>query len=60
VSAAILQRLGRLQPRDIEVLSAASGVGRSADLVTLVEVTQLDRDVVLPALEACVAFQLLE
>lgn len=60
VSAAILQRLARLQPRDIEVLSAASAVGRSADLVTLIEVTQLERDAVLSALEACVAFQLLE
>jgi class 3 adenylate cyclase len=60
VSAAILQRLSRLQPRDIDVLSAASAVGRSADLATLVEVTRLERDVVLSALEACVAFQLLE
>ena len=60
VSAAILQRLTRLQPRDIDVLSAASAIGRSADLITLIEVTQLDRDAVLAALEACVAFQLLE
>src|ERR1700730_2781464 len=60
VSAAILQRLARLQPRDIDVLSAAAAVGRSADLATLVEVTRLDRDSVLAALEACVALQLLE
>jgi class 3 adenylate cyclase len=60
VSAAILQRFSRLQPRDIDVLSAAAAIGRSADLVTLVEVTRLDREGVLAALEACVAFQLLE
>jgi predicted ATPase len=60
VRAAILQRLARLDPKEIDVLSAAAVVGRSVDLVTLTQVTGLDAPGVLSALEACVTFQLLE
>src|SRR5258705_10159183 len=60
VRATILHRLERLRPDELEVLSAASVVGRSADLETLVGVTGKDQAVVLAALESCVTFQLLE
>ena len=60
VRAAIIHRLTRLQPQEAVVLSAAAVIGRSADLVTLEDVTGLDRATVLPALETCVTLQLLE
>lgn len=60
VRATILHRLERLRSEDVEVLAAASVVGRSADLATLTAVTGKDETVVLLALESCVTFQLLE
>jgi predicted ATPase/class 3 adenylate cyclase len=60
VRATILHRLERLRPEEVEVLSAASVVGRSADLETLAAVTGKDQAAVMAALESCVSFQLLE
>ncbi|MDQ6878987.1 MAG: AAA family ATPase [Candidatus Dormibacteraeota bacterium] len=56
----ILHRLERLTRKEVGVLSAASIVGRSFDLVTLAEVTGFDQGAVLSALETCVTFQLIE
>ena len=56
----ILHRLERLSREEVAVLSAASVVGRSFDLATLAEVTGVDQNAVLSALEACVVYQLLE
>ena len=56
----ILQRLERLSRDDVSVLSAASVIGRSFDLVTLAQVAQVDEGIVLAALEASVNAQLIE
>ncbi|HKV88191.1 MAG TPA: AAA family ATPase [Candidatus Dormibacteraeota bacterium] len=60
VKEAILQRLERLAPQHVTVLSAASVVGRSFDLATVAAVTGIDGDSVLSALEGCAAAQLIE
>ncbi|MDQ2943100.1 MAG: AAA family ATPase [Candidatus Dormibacteraeota bacterium] len=56
----ILHRLERLSPMELEILSAASVVGRSFDLAILAAATAADEGVVLSAVETCVTFQLLE
>ena len=56
----ILHRLQRLSAIDLEILSAASVVGRSFDLAILAAATGADEGAVLAALETCVTFQLLE
>ena len=56
----ILLRLERLALGEVEVLSAASVIGRSCDLSTLCAVTGRDADAVLAALQECVHQQLLE
>jgi len=56
----ILHRLERLSRRDVDVLSAASVIGRSFDLSILAAATGLDETAVLAALETCVMDQLLE
>ena len=60
VRAAILHRLERLRKEEVDVLSAASVVGRAADVGTLMAVTGMDEAAVYPALETCVTYQLLE
>jgi class 3 adenylate cyclase len=60
VRAAILHRLERLSREAVDVLSAASVIGRSADLKTLIAVTGMDEATVYTALETCVTYQLLE
>jgi class 3 adenylate cyclase len=60
VRAAILHRLERLRKEAVHVLSAASVVGRSADVTTLIAVTGMDEAEVYTALETCVTYQLLE
>ncbi|HEY2789048.1 MAG TPA: AAA family ATPase [Gaiellales bacterium] len=60
VRDAVLLRLGRLPPEQIDVLRAAAVLGRSFDYALLVHVAQVQDDVVLAALEAAVAQQLLE
>jgi predicted ATPase len=60
VRAAILHRLERLRKEAVDVLSAASVIGRSADVATLIAVTGMDESTVYSALETCVTFQLLE
>ena len=56
----ILQRLERLQPIEVEVLSAASAIGLTFDLATLAAVTGKPEPAVAVAVEACVTHQLLE
>jgi class 3 adenylate cyclase/tetratricopeptide (TPR) repeat protein len=56
----ILLRLERLAPEEVEVLSAASVIGRSVDLETLCQVTGKSPEQVLAALQVCVQQQLLE
>jgi predicted ATPase/class 3 adenylate cyclase len=56
----ILVRLANLSPDDVEVLSAASGIGLTFDLATLAAVTGKSEAVVLAALDACITNQLLE
>lgn len=56
----ILHRLERMQREEIDILAAASVMGRSFDLATLAAVTRMDEPAVLSALESCVTFQLLE
>jgi class 3 adenylate cyclase len=56
----ILQRLERLGRDDVAVLSAASVMGRSFDLDSLIAVSAVDEGLVLSALEASVTAQLLE
>lgn len=56
----ILARLESLNPEQVEVLSAASALGQTFDVPTLVAVTGRGRGEVLSALEACVTHQLLE
>ena len=60
VRAAILHRLERLNRETVDVLSAASVIGRSADVATLIAVTGMNEAVVYTALETCVTHQLLE
>jgi len=60
VRATILHRLERLRREDVEVLFAASVIGRSVDLATLNAVTGMSEAAVLSALETCINFQLLE
>ena len=60
VREAVLLRLGRLDPVQVEVLRAAAVLGRSFDYGLLVEVSDTDEEAVLAALEAAVAQQLLE
>ena len=60
VRDAILQRLSRLQPVEVEVLSAASAIGLTFDVATLAAVTGKTEQVVHVALDACVINQLLE
>src|ERR1700674_5305588 len=56
----ILHRLERMSREEVAVLSAASVMGRSFDLATLADVTEIDKGAVLSALETCVTSQLLE
>ena len=56
----ILQRLEKLLPVQVEVLSAASAIGLSFDLATLAAVTGKPEPAVAEALESCVNNQLLE
>src|SRR5690242_3931778 len=56
----ILQRLERLSPEHVAVLSAASVMGRSFDVASLARVASVDESVALPALEASVTAQLIE
>src|SRR5579872_5170521 len=56
----ILARLESLNPEQVEVLSAASALGQTFDVPTLVAVTGRGSGEVLSALEACVTHQLLE
>jgi class 3 adenylate cyclase len=60
VRDAVLLRLGRLDPREIEVLRAAAVLGRSFDYALLVEVAEEDEPTVLAALESAIAQQLVE
>ncbi len=60
VKAAILHRLERLRKEEVDVLSAASVIGRAADIKTLIGVTGMDEGTVYAALETCVTYQLLE
>ena len=60
VRAAILHRLERLRREEVDVLFAASVVGRAADVKTLIAVTGMDESAVYSSLETCVAYQLLE
>ena len=60
VREALLVRLARLAPEEVEVLRAAAILGRSFDYGLLVEVAEADERSVLGALEAAVSQQLLE
>jgi class 3 adenylate cyclase len=60
VRDAILQRLERLSRDDVAVMSAASVMGRSFDVVSLATVAGVKESVVLSALEASVTAQLIE
>ncbi|HEV2217100.1 MAG TPA: AAA family ATPase [Candidatus Dormibacteraeota bacterium] len=60
VRDAILRRLDRLQPVEVEVLSAASAIGLAFDAATLAAVTSKDEHAVVSALEASVSNQLLD
>src|SRR5205807_290671 len=60
VSDSILLRIERMTPEAAEVIAAASVVGRSFDLATLVALTGRDEATVTSALQACVLNQLLE
>jgi predicted ATPase/class 3 adenylate cyclase len=60
VKAAILHRLERLRKEEVDVLSAASVIGRAVDIKTLIDVTGMDEATVYTALETCVTYQLLE
>ena len=60
VKAAILHRLERLRKEEVDVLSAASVVGRGTDINTLIAVTGMEEAAVYSALETCVTYQLLE
>jgi len=60
VKDAILQRLERLTRERVDVLSAASVVGRTFDLPTLTAMTGLDESTIMSALEAAITYQLVE
>ena len=60
VRETILQRLERLQPVEVEVLSAASAIGLTFDVATLAAVAGKPEAAVALALESCVTNQLLE
>jgi class 3 adenylate cyclase len=60
VREAVLLRLGRLDPVQVEVLRAAAVLGRSFDYGLLAEVAEAEQTAVLTALEAAVALQLVE
>src|SRR5205814_1224770 len=60
VRETILQRLERLQPVEVEVLSAASAIGLTFDVATVAAVTGKPEAAVAVALESCVTNQLLE
>jgi class 3 adenylate cyclase len=60
VKDALLQRLERLAPEHVRVLSAASVIGRTFDLKTLAAVAEVDDAAVLAAIEASVTAQLIE
>ena len=60
VRDAILQRLERLERKDVAVLSAASVMGRSFDIASLAAVAGVDEPAVLATLEASVIAQLIE
>ena len=60
VREAVLLRLGRLDPVQVEVLRTAAILGRSFEYGLLAEVAEADEPAVLAALEAAVGQQLLE
>ena len=60
VREAVLLRLGRLDPEHVDVLRTAAVLGRSFEYRLLAEVSEADESVVLAALEAAVAQQLVE
>ncbi len=60
VREAVLLRLGRLDPDEVEVLRAGAVLGRTFDYRLLVDVAAADEEVVLAALESAVAQQLLQ
>ena len=60
VRDAILHRLERLTREMVDVLSAASVVGRTFDLPTLTAVTGQDESTVLAAMETAITYQLVE
>jgi class 3 adenylate cyclase len=57
VREAVLLRLARLDPAQIDVLRAAAVLGRAFDYELLVQVTETDEAVVLSAIEAAVSQQ---
>jgi class 3 adenylate cyclase len=60
VRDAVLLRLGRMEPEEIEVLRAAALLGRVFEYRLLIDVAESDESVVLAALESAVGQQLLE
>ena len=60
VKDAILHRLERLTREQVEILGAASVIGRTFELATLTAVTGLDESAVLAALETAIGYQLVE
>ena len=56
----ILARVEALDREHVEILAAASALGQTFDVPTLVEITDKPQANVLSALEACVTHQLLE
>ena len=60
VTDAILHRLERLTRERVDVLSAASVVGRTFDLPTLAAVTGHDESAVLAAVETAITYQLVD
>ena len=60
VREAVLLRVGRLDPVQVEVLRTAAILGRSFEYGLLAEVAEADEPAVLAALEAAVGQQLLE
>src|SRR5262245_9632231 len=60
VREAVLLRVGRLDPVEVDVLRTAAVLGRSFEYKLLTEVAEADESAVLAALEAAVAQQLLD
>jgi class 3 adenylate cyclase len=60
VREAVLLRVGRLDPTEVDVLRTAALLGRSFEYRLLAEVAEADEPVVLAALEAAVAQQLVD